>query len=78
MYAVILDYIRPSTRSTPPSPTTSSGSTLSTPPGSSSRQDAPIAGDPFAGSGLATHTVYEFHPSKWTDEVGGQLGELMD
>lgn len=39
--------------------------------------DAAIAGDPFAVRGLATHTVHEFHPSKWADEVEGRLRERM-
>ncbi|HIW90307.1 MAG TPA: hypothetical protein H9870_01365 [Candidatus Corynebacterium avicola] len=33
--------------------------------------DAAIAGDPFAVRGLATHAVHEFHPSKWSSDIGG-------
>ncbi|WP_414121376.1 YciI family protein [Corynebacterium nuruki] len=39
--------------------------------------DAAIAADPFGVRGLATHTVYEFHPSKWAEEVDGQLRKKM-
>lgn len=39
--------------------------------------DAAIAGDPFAVRGLATHTVHEFHPSKWAEEMGEQLRKKM-
>ncbi|AEK37304.1 hypothetical protein CVAR_1951 [Corynebacterium variabile DSM 44702] len=39
--------------------------------------DAALAGDPFAVRSLATHTVYEFHPSKWADGVDERLRERM-
>lgn len=39
--------------------------------------DAAINNDPFTLRGLATHTVYEFHPSKWSTETSEKLREQM-